>query len=98
MEASRFTIAAAALILSVAALPTPSHAQASREGPTFAAAGATPGSLLQRPDIAYDPVNDVYLVVAGPMTHGRFQTPDGVPLAARAARSRSPDRRSDCVQ
>ena len=37
MVASRFTTAAAALILSVAALPTPSHAQASREGPTFAA-------------------------------------------------------------
>ncbi len=43
MVASRFTTAAAALILSLAALPTPSHAQASREGPTFAAAGAWPG-------------------------------------------------------
>ena len=65
MVASRFTTAAAALILSVAALPTPSHAQASREGPTFAAAGAWPGFSLRRPDIAYDPVNDVYLVVVG---------------------------------
>ena len=82
MVASRFTTAAAALILSVAALPTPSHAQASREGPTFAASGAWPGTSLQRPDIAYDPVNDVYLVVSGPMTHGRFQTADGVPLGA----------------
>ena len=82
MLASRFITAAAALILSVAALPTPSHAQASREGPTFAASGAWPGTSLQRPDIAYDPVNDVYLVVSGPMTHGRFQTADGVPLGA----------------
>ncbi len=82
MVASRLTTAAAALILSVAALPAPSHAQASREGPTFAASGAWPGTSLQRPDIAYDQVNDVYLVVSGPMTHGRFQTADGVPLGA----------------
>ena len=80
MIASRFITAAAALILSLAALPTPSHAQASREGPTFPAAGAWPGTSLQRPDIAYDQVNDVYLIVSGPMTHGRFQTADGVPL------------------
>ena len=81
MLAPRFTLAtAAALVLSLAALPTPSHAQASREGPTFAAAGAWPGFSLRYPDIAYDPVNDVYLVVAGAMTHGRFQTADGVPL------------------
>ena len=52
MVASRFTTAAAALILSLAALPTPSHAQASREGPTFVAAGAWPGFALRRPDIA----------------------------------------------
>src|SRR5829696_2983557 len=80
MPASRITTAAAALILSVAALPSPSHAQASREGPTFAAAGAWPGFSLRYPDIAYDPVNDVYLLVTGAMAHGRFQTPDGVPL------------------
>ncbi|MEO5821347.1 MAG: hypothetical protein ABIT71_12660, partial [Vicinamibacteraceae bacterium] len=80
MVASRFTTAAAALFLSVAALPTPSHAQASREGPTFAAAGAWPGFSLRYPDIAYDPVNNVYLVVSGAMAHGRFQTADGVPL------------------
>jgi hypothetical protein len=81
MVASRFTTAAAALILSsVAALPTPSHAQASREGPTFAAAGAAPGFALRRPDIAYDPVNNVYLVVSAPLTRGRFQTADGVPV------------------
>ena len=83
MVASRFTTAAAALILSsVAALPTPSHAQASREGPTFAAAGAWPGMSLRFPDIAYDPTNNVYLVVASPMAHGRFQTADGVPVGA----------------
>ena len=82
MHASRFITAAAALILSVAALPTPSHAQASREGPTFPAAGAWPGFALRYPDIAYDPINDVYLVVAGSMTHGRFQTADGVPIGA----------------
>ena len=64
MVASRFITAAAALILSAAALPTPSHAQASREGPTFAAAGAWPGFGLRYPDIAYDPVNNVYLVVS----------------------------------
>jgi len=80
MVASRLITAAAALIFSLAALPTPSHAQASREGPTFAAAGAWPGFGLRYPDIAYDPVNNVYLVVAGSMTHGRFQTADGVPL------------------
>jgi len=80
MFASRFTPAAAALILSLAALPTPSQAQASREGPTFAAAGAWPGFSLRYPDIAYDPVNDIYLIVSGAMTHGRFQTADGVPI------------------
>src|SRR3954463_15944062 len=80
MLAPRFTPAAAALVLSVAALPTPSHAQASREGPTFAAAGAWPGQNLKRPDIAYDPVHNVFLVVSAPMTHGRFETADGVPL------------------
>jgi hypothetical protein len=83
MVALRFTTAAAALILSsVAALPTPSHAQASREGPTFAAAGAWPGFSLRYPDIAYDPVNNVYLIVSGAMTHGRFQTADGVPIGS----------------
>ena len=82
MVASRFTTAAAALILSVAALPAPSHAQASREGPTFAASGAWPGFSLRFPDIAYDPVNNVYLVVSSPMAHGRFQTADGVPVGA----------------
>src|SRR5215204_544897 len=82
MPASRITTAAAALILSVAALPSPSHAQASREGPTFAAAGAWPGSSLRYPDIAYDPINDVYLVVGGSMVHGRFQTADGVPVGS----------------
>ena len=80
MVASRFITAAAALILSVAALPAPSHAQASREGPTFAAAGAWPGFGLRFPDVAYDPVNNVYLAVASPMAHGRFQTADGVPV------------------
>jgi hypothetical protein len=80
MVASRFTTAAAALILSLAALPTPSHAQASREGPTFVAAGAWPGFALRRPDIAYDAINNVYLVVSAPMTHGRFETADGVPV------------------
>jgi hypothetical protein len=80
MVASRFTTAAAALILSVAALPTPSQAQASREGPTFAASGAWPGFALRRPDIAFDPVNNVFLVISGPATHGRFVSADGVPL------------------
>jgi hypothetical protein len=81
MVASRFTTAAAALLcFSLAALPTPSAAQASREGPTFAAAGAWPGFGVRYPDIAYDPINDVYLTVAGSMTHGRFVTPDGVPV------------------
>src|SRR5215203_3216216 len=80
MVASRIATAIATLMLSVAALPTPSHAQASREGPTFAAAGAWPGFSLRYPDIAYDTVNDVYLVISAPMTHGRFETADGVPL------------------
>jgi hypothetical protein len=82
MVASRFTTAAAALILGVAALPAPSQAQASREGPTFAAAGAWPGFSLRYPDIAYDAANDVYLVVSGAMTHGRFETADGVPIGS----------------
>src|SRR5690349_20344033 len=81
MFASRFLTAAAALILScAAALPTPSHAEASREGPTFTAAGAWPGFSVRYPDIAYDPVNNVYLVVTGALAHGRFQTADGVPM------------------
>ena len=80
MVASRLTTAAAALILSVAALPTPSHAQASREGPTFAASGGWPGFALRRPDIAFDPVNNAFLVISGPTTHGRFVSADGVPL------------------
>jgi hypothetical protein len=80
MSASRFLTAAAGLLCASLALPVPSHAQASREGPTFVAAGAWPGFGLRRPDIAYDPVNDVYLTVSAPMTHGRFETADGVPL------------------
>ncbi|HSJ61286.1 MAG TPA: hypothetical protein VK895_08640, partial [Jiangellaceae bacterium] len=79
MCASRFFFTAA-LAVCAAAVPTISTAQASREGPTFAAAGAAPGFALRRPDIAYDPVNDVFLVVSAPLTRGRFQSADGVPF------------------
>lgn len=80
MALSRFTGAALFALACCLALPLPSSAQASREGPTFGASGAWPGFAVRRPDVAYDPVNDVYLVVSGPMTHGRFLTADGVPL------------------
>jgi len=91
MSASRFLTAAAGLLCASLAFPVPSHAQATREGPTFVASGAWPGAgQVRRPDIAYDPVNNVYLVVTGPLTHGRFVDPDGTPLGADFAFSTSP--------
>jgi hypothetical protein len=88
MVASRFTFAAALLCASLA---VPVHAQVSREGPTFAASGAWPGAgQVRRPDVAYDPVNNVYLVVSGPLSHGRFLSADGAPLGADFAFSTAP--------
>src|SRR5437868_2498312 len=90
MVPSRFTLAAAGLLCASVALPVPSHAQASREGPTFVASGAWPGAgQVRRPDIAYDPVNNVYLVISGPLTHGRFVDADGTALGADFALSTS---------
>ena len=92
MVDSRFTIAAAALIcISTAVLPAPSFAQASREGPTFSVSGPGVGQgAVRRPDVAYDPVNNVFLVVSGPRTHGRFVNANGVPLGADFDLSTSP--------
>ena len=59
------TAAALALVtFGALAMPSRANAQASREGPTFA---ATPGVgvTVRRPDVAYDPGNNVYLVVSG---------------------------------
>lgn len=55
-------------------------AQASRLGDTFAIVSG----FNRRPDTAYDPANDVYLVVTGQSSvRGRFVTPDGTPLGAQ---------------
>ena len=81
MAVSRFTLAAAFVVLTHTVLPAPVGAQASREGPSFTAAG--PWGTVRLPDASYDPANGVYLVVSGNLTHGRFVTQDGVPLGAQ---------------
>lgn len=64
---------------SLLALPLPVAAQVARVGETFAAI-ATP-DLKRRPDVAYDPVNRVYLVVSGAnVLWGRFVGADGTLL------------------
>jgi hypothetical protein len=75
-----------ALIALVFTVVTPSMAAAgpSRLGPTFDASGAI-GSVTT--DIAYDPANDVYLLVSGPLgavapAYGRFVKGDGAVLGA----------------
>ena len=84
---------AVVLLALVATPPQPVAAQASREGVTFTASGASPGFGVRRPDVAFDPANQVYLVVSGPMTHGRFVNSDGVPLGAGTNRDESPEAR-----
>src|SRR5688572_13639177 len=75
-----------ALIALVFTVVTPSMAAAgpSRLGPMFDASGAI-GSKTT--DIAYDPANDVYLMVSGPLAdwapaYGRFVKGDGTVLGA----------------
>jgi hypothetical protein len=65
-----------ALAVSLSAAPV--LAQASRLGPSFGLQTNTPALF---PDAAYDPVNNVYLVVAGNSTiQGQYVSADGAPL------------------
>lgn len=65
--------------VSLAARPAPADAQVGRLGETFAVI-STP-DLKRRPDVAYDPVNRVYLVVSGQnVLWGRFVGADGTLL------------------
>ena len=81
MVLTRFTLAAALVVLVQLIAPARSAAQASREGPSFAAAGNW--GTVRMPDAAFDPANGVYLTVSGNLTHGRFVTSDGVPLGVQ---------------
>lgn len=82
-SALRSTPALLALtLLASLAAPQPAGAQASREGPSFGVAGGW-GAAVRRPDAAFDPVNNVFLVVSGNRTHGRFVTADGGPLGTQ---------------
>src|SRR5687768_13285509 len=81
MVVSRFTLAAAFVVLVQSVVPTPVAAQASREGPSFAAAGGW--GTVRLPDVAFDPANGVYLTVSGNLTKGRFVSQDGVPLGVQ---------------
>lgn len=64
---------------SLLALSAPAGAQVGRAGETFAVI-STP-DLKRRPDVAYDPVNRVYLVVSGVnVLWGRFVGADGTLL------------------
>ena len=81
MVVSRFTLGAALVVLAQLVLPHTSAAQASREGASFAT--ASNWGTVRLPDVAFDPVNAVYLTVAGNLTKGRFVTQDGAPLGAQ---------------
>ena len=62
--------------------PASASAQASRLGPTFSIPGV-PSVVKRRPDIAYDSVNDVYLVVTGTARiSGTFVSPTGAAIGA----------------
>jgi len=101
MVASRFTLAAAFLVLAQLVAPRTAIAQASREGPSFGVAGGW-GTAVRLPDAAFDPANGVYLAVSGNLTHGRFFNENGVllgppprqTLPACVTRTWSPARRS----
>jgi hypothetical protein len=74
------------VVFALLMLPSIADAAASRLGGSFNASGTT-GVGSKVTDIAYDPVNDVYLVVTGPEVfnghvYGRFITGDGTPLAS----------------
>jgi hypothetical protein len=67
------------MALCIALAPSPSTAGPSRVGPTFNASGNI-GSVTT--DVAYDPANDVYLMVSGALggsgrAYGRFVLGDG---------------------
>jgi hypothetical protein len=74
-----------ALMLALAVLvPSVALASAGRIGGTFNASGTSPWAS-KRTDVAYDPVNDVYLIVSGPAVSpgtvfGRFLDGSGNPL------------------
>jgi hypothetical protein len=80
MVVSRFTLAAALAVLVQVAAPLPAAAQASREGPSFTAAGGW--GTVRLPDVAYDAYNGIYLTVSGNNTVGRFVSMNGEPLGA----------------
>jgi hypothetical protein len=83
-----------ALVVAIAVfIPSVCLASASRLGPTFNASG--PGPLgSKRTDVAYDPVNDVYLMVSGPVSYpgavfGRFIDGNGNPLGSAFSMTQS---------
>ena len=84
-----------------ALLPSSLHAAASRLGESFNASGAV-GIGSKVTDIAYDPVNDVYMAVSGPRAFdgghvfGRFIQGDGTLLADADSRFRRRRRSRSC--
>lgn len=78
---SPLTILVAALLLSGSVLESRALAQAVRVGPTFTINRLSDGRVTgcRYTDVAWDPVNQVYLVVWGAFGEvlGRFVTPDG---------------------
>ena len=88
MVASRFTLGAALVVLAQLIAPHPAAAQASREGPSFAAAGGW--GTVRLPDVAYDAYHGVYLTVSGNNAGGRFVSMNGEPLGGQFALSNSP--------
>ena len=81
MVTSRFTLGAALVVLVQLIAPTGAAAQASREGPSFAASGGW--GTVRLPDVAYDAYHGVYLTVSGNNTVGRFVGMNGDPLGGQ---------------
>jgi hypothetical protein len=83
---SPLTILVAALLLSGSVLESSALAQATRVGPTFTINRLSNGRVTgcRYTDVAWDPVNQVYLVIWGSFGEilGRFVTPDGAVLGA----------------
>jgi hypothetical protein len=85
LQDRRRSLCAVIVFVLAVLMPSMARASASRLGHTFNASGAIAvGSKVN--DIAYDPVNDVYLIVSGPekwpvgYVYGRFIQGDGTPL------------------
>ncbi|MFI5078614.1 MAG: hypothetical protein ACHQRO_14800, partial [Vicinamibacteria bacterium] len=88
MVTSRFTLGAALVVLIQLIAPTGAAAQASREGPSFAASGGW--GTVRLPDVAYDAAHGVYMAVSGNNTVGRFVGMNGDPVGGQFSVSTSP--------